>query len=273
MPSPTRLVRSLLDRRLPPRTRLDLLAADARRRAAPEELYRVQYGPGSVFLSHADYAVDRASFEFAVTEGTYATDYAGAVVLDIGAHKGYYAAYAITHGARAVVTYEPESSNLAVLERTAAGYRCDEVGWTIRTAAVDAREGRADLHVMGASWGHALAPPASFAEDEVGLEAVRVVALADALDEAGSLYARARLVVKVNIEGAERSAILESPPSAWQRASEVFVETHPWAPCGTPEIEAHLELAGLMRLESEHPAVLRMHRKGSPRADRRNAPT
>jgi FkbM family methyltransferase len=271
MPSPGRIVRSALDRRLPLRTRLGLVAADARKRLAPRDLYRVRYGRGSVYLSRADYIVDRKSFDFAVVEGTYATDYDGAVVLDIGAHKGYYAAYAVTNGARAVVTYEPESTNLAVLERTARGYRTG-VTWTIRHAAVDARSGRSDLHVMGASWGHALAPPAAFAEHEVGIEPVEVVALADALGETSSLCVESRLVVKVNIEGAECTSILETSAQPWESVSEVFVETHPWATCDASDLAAHLEPAGLIRSESAHPAVLRMRREESPRSGRHSGP-
>ena len=133
-------MQSLLDRRLPLSTRLDLLAADTRRRWAARELYGVRYGAGRVYLSHADYDVDRASFAFAVTEATYATAYAGAVALDVGAHKGYFGAYAVAHGASSVVAYEPESANLVVLERTATSYR-DGVEWTVHPAAVDARPG------------------------------------------------------------------------------------------------------------------------------------
>ena len=222
-------MQSLLDRRLPLRTRVDLLAADLRRRWARRALYGVRYGRGTVYLSDADYAVDRASFTFAVTEANYATDYDGAVVLDVGGHKGYYAAYAAAHGAKAVVSYEPETANVAILERAASGYRNP---WEVRHAAVDARAGRADLHVMRGSWGHALEPPPAFAEHEVGVEDVEVVALADALRHAAShLDTCGRLVVKMNIEGAECSAILGTPPDAWTDVDEVFVETHPWADC------------------------------------------
>ena len=271
MPSPARFVRPLLDRRVPARTRVALVAADARRRRAPRDLYAVPYGRGRVYFSHSDYVFDRKTFDFAVVEESYATDYDGVVVLDLGAHKGYYGAYAVTRGARAVITYEPESTNLTVLERTAGGYRGAE--WTIRHAAVDARAGRAVLHVMGASWGHALAPPSSFAEHEVGVEPVEVVALEDALTEAAALSAGSRLVVKVNIEGAECSAILESPAQVWDGVSEVFVETHPWASCDARHLEAHIAPAGLTRVQSAHPAVLRMRRGERPRSGRRSDPT
>jgi FkbM family methyltransferase len=263
-------MQSLLDRRLPLRTRLDLLAADLRRKLARRNLYPVRYGRGTVYLSNDDFVVDRKSFDFAVVEETYATDYEGAVVVDIGAHKGYFAAYAVTRGAHVVMAYEPESANLAVLERTAAAY--PRVEWAIRRAAVDATSGRSALHVMGASWGHALAPPAAFAQYEVGTQEVEVVALADAVDEAAVLSAGRRVVVKVNIEGAECSAILGSPHVAWTGVDEVFVETHPWATCDASELATHLELAGFSREPSAHPAVLRMRRGASTRSGRRSGP-
>jgi FkbM family methyltransferase len=251
-------MQSLLDRRLPLRTRLDLLLADLRRKWARRELYGVRYGPGRVYLSDADYAVDRASFTFAVIEANYATDYEGSAVLDAGGHKGYYAAYVSAHGARAVVSYEPETANLEILERTASGYGN---AWDVRRAAVDARAGRADLHVMGGSWGHALDPPSAFAEHEVGVEPVDVVSLAEALRQAGAhVVAGGRLVVKMNIEGAECSAILGTPAGAWADVDEVFVETHPWADCDGVRLAEHLARAGLRRVESAHQAVLRMRR-------------
>lgn len=265
-------MQSLLDRRLPLRTRLDLLAADVRRRWAARELYGVGYGRGRIYLSDADYRVDRASFTFAVTEASYATDYGGAVVLDIGSHKGYYGAYAATHGARAIVAYEPETANVTVLERTASGYREEQLLWEVRRAAVDTAAGRADLHVMSGSWGHALAPPPAFAEHEVGIESVDVLALADVLADAGR-HAGARVVVKMNIEGAECSAILGTPVSAWNDVDEVFVETHPWADCDASQLASHLARAGFTRIESAHPAVLRMRREGSSRSGRRSDPT
>jgi FkbM family methyltransferase len=273
MPSPRRVVEVLANRGLPLRARLDLLAADALAHRGTRGLLGVRYGSARVYLTRADYAIDRASFVFAVAEQTYATDYREKTVLDLGAHKGYFSAFAVAHGARAVVSYEPESANLAVLERTAAGYRAQGALWTIHGAAVDAAAGQADLHVLDGSWGHALDPPERFAENEVGVERVAVVALEHAIANATSLDAGGSLVVKVNIEGAECSAILGTAPGAWQDVDEVFVETHPWASCGASEIAAQLEIAGLSRIESAHPAALRMRREVPARSGRRSDPT
>lgn len=273
MPSATRLVRSLLDRRLPLPTRLALVVVDLRRRLAPRPLYRARYGRGSVYFTESDFTVDRASFDFAVREASYATDYREAFVIDIGAHKGYFGAYASVHGARAVVAYEPERANLAVLERTAGDYATRGVAWTVQGVAVDAGAGAADLHVMSASWGHALAPPPEFAEHEVGVETVDVVALADVLADAAALASGSRVVVKINIEGAECSAVLGTPPAAWNGVDELLVETHPWASCDAAALAEHVEPAGLRRVESSHPAVLRLQREAHSRSDRRTGTT
>lgn len=53
------------------------MAANARRSRAPRDLYAVRYGRGTVYFSHADYTFDRKSFDFAVVEGSYATNYDG----------------------------------------------------------------------------------------------------------------------------------------------------------------------------------------------------
>jgi hypothetical protein len=114
---------------------------------------------------------------------------------------------------------------------------------------------------MRGSWGHALDPPSAFAEHEVGVEPVDVVSLAEALQHAAAhLAAGGRLVVKMNIEGAECSAILGTPADVWADVDEVFVETHPWADCDDTRLAEHLAQAGLRRVESAHPAVLRMRR-------------
>ena len=54
--------------------------------------------------------------------------------------------------------------------------------------------------------------------------------------------------------------VLGTATGAWERVSELFVEVHPWATCGAPDLVAHLERAGLTRLPSAKEPVLRLHR-------------
>jgi FkbM family methyltransferase len=260
MPSTSRLAHAVRHRALPWRTRVDLLRSEIRRRARPSTAYALRVGPATVYLSDADYEIDWASFAFVFVDDAYAGDYRDAVVLDLGAHKGYYGAYALLRGARAVVSYEPESGNVAYLEKAAE--TLDRPGqWSVEHRAVGARNGEAELHVMGASWGHALEPPQAFEKHEVGLERVRVDALADVLADAVELAGGGPVVVKVNIEGAECPTVLETNVSAWSGIAELYVETHPWADCGAAELTGHLRGAGFTATASSHPAVLRMSRR------------
>jgi FkbM family methyltransferase len=270
MPSTSRLARAVRHRGLPLNARAGLLRLELARRVRPRADYALPLGASTVFLSSDDFEIDWASLAFVAVDEAYAGDYRGAVVVDIGAHKGYYGAYALEQGARAVVSYEPETANYGLLARAAAASRSR---WDTHHAAVGAERGEAELHVMGASWGHALHPPDAFARYEVGVERVRVEPLADVLAEAVVLAEGARVIVKVNIEGAECPAILGTPPSAWEGIDELYVETHPWAECGAGELAGHLTNAELISGESPHPAVLRLRRRADARAGRRTAPS
>jgi FkbM family methyltransferase len=260
MTSPRRLASVLLGRRVPLGTRVALLEAEARRKVRPKPAYALPYGPGQIFLSQDDYAIDWESFNFVAADHMYGTDYTAAVVLDLGAHKGYYGAYALAHGARTVVSFEPETANLELLERSAATYRECGADWHVRHSAVGAEGGQGMLHVMSGSWGHTLHPPDAWSEYEVGVQPVPVEAMADILAEAKSLTAsRARLIVKVNTEGAECGIILGTPAEAWIGVSELFVEVHAWARCTAAELSEHLGSVGFRELSNEKAPVLRLH--------------
>jgi FkbM family methyltransferase len=253
-------------------TRAALVRNEVARRLRPARAYALPVGPTRVYLSQDDYEIDWASFAFVAVDDAYAGDYDGAVVVDIGAHKGYYGAYALGHGARAAISYEPESANFSLLERAAADARSRGVEWHTRCCAVGAAAGEAKLHLMGASWGHALHPPEEFAVHEVGVEQVRIQGLADVLAAATEVSDGARVVVKMNVEGEECATILGTDGSAWAEIDEIYVETHPWASCGANELTGHLEAAGFSRAASAHPAVLRL-RRGAAGSARRTGPT
>ena len=198
--------------------------------------------------------------------------YRGAVVLDIGAHKGYHAAHALVRGAVWVISFEPEDANAELLARSIESSAHSDRRWELERVAVGSRAGDAELHVMEGSWGHALEPPESWAQHEVGTQRVRVVPLSGVLAHRFGQTGRRALVVKLNIEGAECDVVLGTPIAAWNTVDEVIVATHPWAPCRDSEIESHLADAGLTKAESGHPRMLRMRRAEPPRADRRSDP-
>ena len=196
-------------------------------------------------ITHADYGVDWETMRTIVVDRAYDLDYRDAVVVDVGAHKGCYGAFALAEGARAVVSFEPEETNFAHLERCAAACRKAGRDWRTRRAAVGDAAGTADLHVLSASWGHALAPAAESAPDEVGAQRVPVEAMEDVLAEAAEVAGESPLVVKVNAEGAECDIVLGTPLSAWRSVRDVLAEVHSWAPCTAAELAEHLSGAGL----------------------------
>ena len=270
MPPPRRFAGVLADRRVPWRTRAGLFTAEARRRLRPRTTYHLHYGGGSLFLSHDDYEIDWETLKNTFVDEPYLADYEGSVVLDVGAHKGYFGSYALVRGALSVVSYEPEQANAALLERSAATFG---ERWRVVKAAVSAAAGEAELHVMSASWGHALHPPDEWAEYETGLERVPVLAMRDVLRRAAAAEpSGARLLVKINTEGEECEAVLGTPADEWQVVDELLVETHPWAGCGADDLAAHLEPVGLRRIESRHERMLQL-RLDAPRSGSRTAPT
>lgn len=239
------------------------------RRVKPRSIYEVQYAGGCLWLSHGNYEIDWETLKNTLVDEPYVADYGDAIVLDIGAHKGYFGAYALAHGAREIVSYEPERDNIRLLERSAAsfGERDARSVWSVVRAAVSAAAGEAELHVMRASWGHALHPPDAWSEYEVGRERVPVLAIDDILRRAAKRRPQhARLVVKINTEGEECKTVLESAAEEWAVVDELLVETHPWADCGASELAAHLAPVGLTQVRSRHERMLQL-RRSAPRSD------
>lgn len=189
----------------------------------------------------------------------YAADYKGALVLDIGAHKGYFAAFALLSGARCVISYEPASANFALLERAAKTFRKRGMRWEARRAAVGAESGSGVLAVSAESWTHSLHPlPPSGPARAVSSETVAVVAARTALEEAGREASGGRLIVKIDAEGAE-CEICRVEAASWSPVSELFVETHESAPCEVSDLLTEPRRSGLAPLERAGP-VLRLTR-------------
>lgn len=202
---------------------------------------RSQFAEGTLLFGRESFSVDRIAYFGVFLEGWYRSDYRGAVVVDIGGHKGYFGAYALLEGASEVRSYEPESRNFAALERTAARFRR---AWVVHRAAVGATSGSAELHVSAESAGHSVV----YEEHEggrraVGSECVAVVAMQDVLE--GAAERRARVIVKIDAEGSECEIVLGTPVEAWRTVDQVFLEVHDFARCTSEDIVEHLSDAGL----------------------------
>lgn len=202
---------------------------------------RSRSAAGTLYFGRESFAVDRIAYFGIFLERWYRADYRGATVIDIGAHKGYFGAHALLEGANEVRSFEPESTNFALLERTAESFG---TAWVVHRAAVGAEAGHATLHVSAESAGHSLVLEQSRGPRRtLRSEAVPLIAMSDILAKAPE--AQHPLIVKIDAEGAECDIILGTPAEVWRRVDQMFVEFHRFAPCSTDTLLAHLRSAGL----------------------------
>ncbi len=194
---------------------------------------------GTLYFGRDSFAVDRIAYFGIFLQGWYGADYSGATVIDIGAHKGYYGAFALLEGAKEVRSYEPEATNFAALERAAGSFGD---AWIVNNRAVSDRAGEVVLHVNVESAGHSIVQEDSEKRPTIGSQTVTVVPMADVLEDAGD---GRRLIVKIDAEGAECDIVLGTPVELWRSVDEVFLEVHEFAPCSTDAIVDHLTQAGL----------------------------
>jgi FkbM family methyltransferase len=163
------------------------------------------------------------------------------VVVDVGGHKGYYGAFALHAGAAEVRSFEPEARNFAALQRAAASFG---ERWLVHQAAVGAAAGQVTLHVSSESAGHSIVHEESDGPRRtLGGQQVPLVATSDVLESAQR--PDARLIVKVDAEGAECDIVLGTPIAAWRAVDVIFLEIHDFAACSMAEIVDHLRAAGL----------------------------
>jgi FkbM family methyltransferase len=223
---------------------MDYLMPLARMRSGSNPLRlhtRSDAAAGSLYFGRESFPIDRVAYFGIFLEGWYGGDYDGAVVIDIGGHKGYYGAFALHAGAAEVHSYEPESRNFAALERAAASF---DGRWIAHRAAVGAKPGEVMLYVNAESAGHSIVLDQSDGHrPTLGSEVVQRVAMGAVLDDAAE--SGAPVVVKIDAEGAECEIVQGTGVEAWRSVDAVFLEIHDFAPCSAGDIIGHLEQAGL----------------------------
>ena len=227
-----RVVR-ILGAPLPLATRRALLAAE-RGRAVD---LAVPLGDLVAWIDPASREVDYFTLYGAVIDRHFPCDVTGAAVLDIGAHKGYFALRSFADGATRVDSYEPASQNLHSLRRSAE----ERPTWRVFPNAVGAAAGTVSLHLAAGSWGHSVHTPVG--GESVGTEVVDMVALSTALrtiSEAGD-----PVVAKINVEGAAGEMILGTAPDDWASVVLLWADVEVNDPIGLEAIVAHLDGCGL----------------------------
>jgi FkbM family methyltransferase len=201
---------------------------------------RSRSAAGTLYFGRESFAVDRVAYFGIFLEGWYRADYHGATVIDIGAHKGYFGAYAMLEGANEVHSFEPESVNFAALERAAESFG---PRWAVHRAAIGSAAGHATLHVSAESAGHSIVIGQSEGPRRtLRSEPTRVRAMSDVVARAPN---GRPLIVKIDAEGAECDIVLGTPVEVWRRVDRMFLEFHRFAPCSSRAIIARLRGAGL----------------------------
>lgn len=142
------------------------------------------------------------------------------VVLDIGAHKGFFALYVRSLNETVpVLAYEPEELNFAALKKH---LRLNKIeGVTVKNAAVAASEGMLLLNVSEDSHNHSIviAPGTTLQKKVSATTLDRIVSKFEKID-----------VLKMDIEGAEFQIFETAPFFVFEKLRTVFLEYHEYAP-------------------------------------------
>ena len=219
---------------------------------------RITPAPGCRVFVHADtLAIDVVTLDYVWRRDLFPVDVRDRVVLDLGAHKGYYGALTLLDGAAAVVSFEPESINHGALERATVAGR-DAADWTRHRAAVGAAAGEVTLSVSTESWSHSIHAPAS--GDVVRTEQVAMVAFADVLADAFANHPDRPVVLKLNVEGAAGDCLLSVPAETLGRLDAMLVDLEANTPQPLDDILGHIGAAGF-ELAGERELVYHFVRK------------
>jgi FkbM family methyltransferase len=228
----------------PMATKRALLAAErGRDRDIGGKEIEVPIGSLSGWIAAESGRVDYFTMYGSLIDGHFSADVDGAAVLDIGAHKGYFALRCFAEGATRVHSYEPASQNLESLERSAAEFE----PWRIIPKAVGPEAGSVVLHLAPGSWAHSVHTPVG--GESVGTEDVEMLALSDVLAQISA--AGDPVVVKINVEGAAGGMILGTKPADWDAVRLLWTDLEVNDPVGLPELVGHLESCGMRHADSD----------------------
>jgi FkbM family methyltransferase len=247
---------------LTPLGRLDLIRIVAARRKQRTGFYPVHSCVGELLVDGQNAATDFQVLGQVLLDEFYReVNLKDRIVLDIGAHKGYFAAYALAAGAKAVVSYEPEPTNFYCLSHFAESAQRHDKAIEVVQAAVSDQEGELPFYTSSESWSHSLFHHES--QSCLQTVRVRVVSLSNVLADAREAFPIEQLVLKVDAEGAECPLLLDSRADIFAPVSEIVFEHHSFAPCGLEDIIHRLQSLGFLYLPSAREGDLHLLRRPS----------
>jgi FkbM family methyltransferase len=255
-----RLWHILIRQSFTPLGRLDLVRTVAARRKKRPGFYPVRVHVGELLVDGQNAATDFQVLGQVLLDEFYSeVDLKDRIVLDIGAHKGYFAAYALMAGAKAVVSYEPEPTNFYCLSHFAESARRHAKAIEVVQAAVSDQEGELPFHTSSESWRHSLLQYQS--QGYLQTIRVRASSLSTVLADASEAYPGEEFVLKVDAEGAECPLLLNSPADIFTLVSEIVFEHHSFVGCNPEDIINRQQALGFLYCPSERERDLHLMRR------------
>jgi FkbM family methyltransferase len=155
-------------------------------------------------------------------------------VVDIGAHKGSYTAYAATKTNGKILSFEPNPENFADIQRLVKDNRFTNI--SVYQKGIGAKSGNAKLLLSHISSRHSIntrdkADSRTTGQAEISID---VLSLDDCLQNFSVLD-----FVKMDCEGAELDILFNASNNTMSKIKKMAIEIH--QPANTPEIQALLK--------------------------------
>jgi FkbM family methyltransferase len=233
----------LTTRSFTPLGKLDVLRVLSSRREKKKVLYPIHLPVGENFVDGENAAVDFQVLGQVFLDEVYGDlQFRDRIVIDVGAHKGYFAAYALMSGAKAIFAYEPERTNFTCLERFAESAKLHGMSIQIFQAAVTDSDGEVALYLSTESWRHTTVLGQGHSSNEA--LRVRSCSLANILKDAEAKFDGQELILKIDAEGVEGTLLLNTPSDCFAPVKELIFEYHSFATCGLQIILERLQSLG-----------------------------
>jgi FkbM family methyltransferase len=223
--------------------RMDVLRMVWARRQKKRTFRSIRLPVGEIFMDGQNAAVDFQVLGQVLLDEVYSEVHLrDKVVVDLGAHKGYFAAYALMGGAKAVFSYEPEPTNFACLCRFAETARLRGKIIEVIQAAAGAADGELTLYTSYESWRHTTI--AGQSEVSGGKLQVPCNSLSSILANVQKRFPEEPIILKVDAEGAECAILLHASEECFASIREIVFEYHSFAGCGLQSILTRIEVLG-----------------------------
>jgi FkbM family methyltransferase len=240
----------------------DLFRVLSARRHKRKALFPIQLPIGQAVADGENCAVDFQVFAQIFLDKVYGKlEFQDRIVIDIGAHKGYFAAYALMSGAKAVLSYEPEEVNFKCLARFAESATFHGLAIQIFQAAVSEVDGEVALYLSPESWSHTILQHRGFSPN-TGLR-VRSYSLTNILRKTEAEFSGQELILKVDAEGVEGSLLVKTPDEYFASVKEVVFEYHAFGGYDLRTVLERLEYLGFEYVASAKDADLHHVRSSS----------